>query len=36
MSKLVDEGVLELCWDNEAMNFIWRKKKYARIKKGKR
>ncbi len=36
MSKLVDEGVLELCWDNEAMNFIWRKKKYARIKKWKK
>jgi hypothetical protein len=33
LSKLVDDGILELCWDDEIMNFTWRKKKYARISK---
>lgn len=36
LSKLVDEGIFELCWDSEAMNFLWRKKKYARINKWKK
>lgn len=35
MSKLVDEGILELCWDSTVMNFFWRKKKYARVNKWK-
>jgi hypothetical protein len=33
MSKLVDAGVLELCWDSCIMNFVWRKKKYSRLNK---
>jgi hypothetical protein len=36
LSKLVDAGILEMCWDNSLMNFIWRKKKYARLNKIKR
>jgi hypothetical protein len=35
LSKLVDEGIFELCWDSDTMNFLWRKKKYARINKWK-
>jgi hypothetical protein len=36
LNKLVDAGVLEMCWDDTLMNFIWRKKKYARLNKIKR
>jgi len=36
LNKLVDENVLEMCWDADLMNFMWRKKKYARINKIKR
>ena len=43
LNKLVDEGKLELCWDKEEMNFIWRpvkEKQYDRSgrykKKGRR
>jgi hypothetical protein len=36
LNKLVDAGILEMCWDDSLMNFIWRKKKYARLNKIKR
>lgn len=36
LSKLVDDGILEMCWDSEMASFIWRKKKYARIGKIKK
>jgi hypothetical protein len=36
LSKLVDDGILELCWDAESVNFMWRKKKYARVNKIKK
>lgn len=32
LSKLVDEGKLELCWDDERLDFIWRKKRRNRYK----
>lgn len=27
LSKLVDDGILEMCWDSEKKEVIWRKKK---------
>jgi hypothetical protein len=27
LNKLVDDGILEMCWDAEKMEIIWRKKK---------
>jgi hypothetical protein len=36
LNKLVDDGILEMCWDSLTMNFIWRKKKYARLSKIRR
>ena len=36
LNKLVDEGILEMCWDQDLMNFVWRKKKYARLNKIKK
>lgn len=36
MNKLVDDGILELCWDNESSNFLWRKKKRSNINKWKK
>jgi hypothetical protein len=36
LNKLVEEGILEMCWDVPLMNFIWRKKKYSRLNKIKK
>jgi len=27
LNKLVDEGILEMCWDPEKMEILWKKKK---------
>jgi hypothetical protein len=36
MNKLVDDGILELCWDGVTSNFVWRKKKRSDINKWKK
>jgi hypothetical protein len=31
LNKLVDEGILEMCWDCDKMEVIWKKKKGVHV-----
>jgi hypothetical protein len=33
LNKLVDDGILEMCWDDSKMEIIWRKKKGVHVSK---